>query len=191
MIVFALVAAGVAAIVVLLVTGEAQPVRTFEDPSGDPIVGEGKNPPADTALADIRSAEVSEDGDEIVLEAKLGAVLPERLEDGAFGLRWEVHEDGESVFLITANLDVGPNATIVGEENDYGSNTLEESFPGSLAIDGDTVSIRIRPEDVPDFPESFAWLVQTSLDGDQGDARSARAEDRAPDQGFGEYPTDE
>ena len=189
-VVFAVVAAALASIVVLLVTGEAEPVRSFEDPSGDARVEEGDNPPVDTSLADLRAAEVRSEGDEIVFEAKLGATIPNELTDGAFSLRWEVYEGGDSTFLVTANLDVGPNASIVGELNGYGASTLDEQLPGSLEISGDTIAIHVRAGEVPDFPDEFGWLLLTSLDGDQGDPRSARAEDRAPDQGFGEFPPD-
>ncbi len=189
-VVLAVVAVAIASIVVLLFTGEAEPVRTFEDVAGDVVVGEGDNAPTDTTLADVRSAEVHEEDGQIVFEARLGTPIPERLRDAAFSLRWEVYEGGDSTFLITANLDVGPNASILQEQGDFGGNTLDETFPGSLEVAGDTISIRLDAGEVPDFPSEFAWLLQTSLDGDQGDAQSARAEDRAPDQGFGEYPAD-
>ncbi|HYO61901.1 MAG TPA: hypothetical protein VEU29_08395 [Actinomycetota bacterium] len=187
-VVLAVVLTAVASVVVLLFTGEAEPVRTFDDPGGDALVGEGKNPPVDLTLADIKSAEVREEDGEIVFEAKLAGQVPDEVTDGAFGIRWEVYEDGDSTYLITANLDVGPNASIVGERTDFGGSTLDESFPGSLEIAGDAIAIRLRAEDVPRFPDEFGWVVQTSLDGDQGDPKSARAEDRAPDQGLGEYP---
>jgi hypothetical protein len=187
-VVFAVVAVALASIIVLLVTGEAEPVRTFEDPGGDAVLEEGDKPPTDTTLADIRSAEVRSEGDEIVFAAKLGGDVPNEVAEGSFGLRWEVYEGGDSTFLITANLDVGPNASIIGEQNGYGASTLDEQLPGGLEIEGDTIEIRLNPSEVPDFPEEFGWLLQTSLDGDQGDPQSARAEDRAPDQGFGEYP---
>jgi hypothetical protein len=182
------IAVALASIIVLLVTGEAEPVRTFEDPGGDAAVEEGDKPPADTTLADIRSAEVRSEGDEVVFAAQLGGTVPKEIEEGSFGLRWEVYEGGDSTFLITANLDVGPNASIIGEQNGYGASTLDERLPGSLEIEGDTIEIRLSPDEIPDFPDEFAWLLLTSLDGDQGDPQSARAEDRAPDQGFGEYP---
>ena len=186
----AVVTVAVAAIVVLLFTGGADPVPTFEDLSGDAQIEEGKNPPADTTLADILLATVSDDGDEIVFEAQLGATVPKKVPDGSFGLRWEIHEDGDSKFLVTASLDVGPTASVIGEQNGYGGSTLDESLPGSLEVDGDTIRIRLDPSEIPDFPDEFAWVLQSSLDGDQGDPKSARAEDRAPDSGFGEYPTD-
>ncbi|MFN2588072.1 MAG: hypothetical protein ABR613_08140 [Actinomycetota bacterium] len=187
-IVAAIVAAAVAAIVVLLVTGEAEPVRTFEDRAGDPVFGEGENPPGDTTLADIRVAEVrSEDGG-VVFETQLAGPIPNELPEGSLNLRWEIYESGDSTFLVTANLDVGPVATIIGEQNRYGASTLDETLPGSLAIDDDTLTIRLDTDEIPDFPERFGWVLETSLDGDNGDPESARAEDRAPDNGFGEYP---
>lgn len=189
-VVLGVVLAAVASIVLLLMTGEAEPVRTFEDPGGDAAVGEGDNPPTDTTLADIKTAEVREEDGAIVFEAKLGGEVPDKLPDGSFGLRWEVHEDGESTFLVTANLDVGPNASILGQRTRYGATTLEDRFPGSLEVAGDTISIRLDPEEVPQFPEQFSWVLKTSLDADQGDPQSARAEDQAPDSGLGEYPPD-
>lgn len=190
LVVLGVVVIAIASVVVLLFTGEAEPVRTFADPAGDIAVGEGEGPPPDTTLADIQSAEVRSDGGEVVFEAKLGAQVPKKLADGAFGLRWEVYEGGESTFLVTASLDLGPTASVVGEQNNYGASTLDEALPGSLEVSGDTISIRLRTDEIPDFPEEFGWLLQTSLDGDQGDPQSARAEDRAPDSGYGEYPAD-
>ncbi len=187
-VVAAVVAAALAAIVVLLVTGEADPVRTFEDRAGDAAFDEGENPPTDTTLADIRTAEVRAEGGEVVFEARLAGPIPNELPDGSLDLRWEVYEGGDSTFLITANLDVGPIATIIGERNRFGASTLEDDFPGSLTLEGDALSIRLETDEIPDFPDEFAWLLHTSLDADQGDPESARAEDRAPDEGFGEYP---
>lgn len=189
-VVLTVVVVAIASIVILLVTGEPEPVRSFDDPGGDVVVGEGKKPPIDTTLADIKSADVTEDGDEVVFRAQLGGPVPNRLPDASFGLRWEVYEDGDSTFLVTSSLDIGPNASIVGERNDYGASTIEEQFPGSLEIDGDTISIRLRTEDIPDFPEEFGWLLQTTLDGNQGDPKSATAQDKSPDNGFGEFPVD-
>jgi hypothetical protein len=187
-IVAAVVVAAVAAIVVLLVTGEAEPVRTFEDRAGDAMFEEGENGPTDVTLADIRAAEVRSEDGQVVFEATLAGPIPNKLPDGALDLRWEVYEDGDSTFLITANLDVGPVASIIGEKNGYGASTLDEKLPGMLAIEGDTLTIRLDTAEIPDFPSEFGWLLHTSLDGDQGDPKSARAEDRAPDDGFGEYP---
>jgi hypothetical protein len=187
-VVAAVIAVCVAAVIALLVTGEAEPVQSFEDPAGDAAFEEGDNPPTDVTLADIRSAEVSSDGDEIVFEATLAGTIPKKVPGGSLGLRWEVFEGGDSTFLVTASLDAGPIASIIGEKNDYGASTLDEGLPGSLTIKGDTLTIRLEPDEIPDFPDRFAWSLQTSLDGDQGDPQSARAEDRAPDQGLGEYP---
>lgn len=187
-IVFAVVAVALTAIIVLLFTGGVEPTPSFEDISGDAAVEEGDNPPPDATLADITKAEVVADGEEIVFEAKVGGPVPNKIPEGSFGLRWEVYEDGDSTFLVTASLDVGPNASIIGEQNGFGASTLEERFPGGLEIENDTITIRIDPSEIPDFPDEFGWVLLTSLDGDQGDPQSARAEDRAPDAGFGEYP---
>jgi hypothetical protein len=187
-VVAAVVAAAAAAIVVLLLTGEAEPVRTFEDRPGDVAFGEGENPPTETTLADIRSAEVRSESGQIVFDARLAGPIPNKLEGSSLDLRWEVYEGGDSTFLITASLDVGPVATIIGEKNGYGGSTLDETLPGTLTIVEDKLTIRLDAGEIPDFPERFGWLLKTSLDGDRGDPQSARAEDRAPDEGFGEYP---
>ncbi|MDQ4023910.1 MAG: hypothetical protein M3217_00240 [Actinomycetota bacterium] len=187
-VVAAVVAAALAAIVALLVTGEAEPVRTFEDRAGDAAFEEGDNPPTDTTLADIRTAEVRSEGGQVVFEAQLAGPIPNELPDGSLDLRWEVYEGGDSTFLITANLDVGPVASIIGERNRFGASTLEDDFPGSLTVEGDKLTIRLDAEEIPDFPSEFGWLLHTSLDAERGDPESAMAEDRAPDDGFGEYP---
>lgn len=189
-VVLGVVLVAVAAVVVLLATGSPEPVETFSDPGGDARVGEGEGGPNDTTLADIETAEVREEDGEIVFEVSLGATVPDELPDGGFGLRWEVHEAGDSTFLITMNLDVGPNAYIVGEPTTYGASTIDETFPGSLEVTGETIAIRLDPDEVPKFPDEFAWVVKTSLDANKGDADSARAEDQAPDSGLGQYPAD-
>jgi hypothetical protein len=58
-------------------------------------------------------------------------------------------------------------------------------MPGSVAIDGDTLTVTLTPADIKAFPEAFNWVLTTTLDADLADPTSAVATDTAPDSGPG------
>lgn len=183
---------GVAAVVVvgailLLTTGDS-PTGTgdvFEE-TGDVIVHPGDSAPADTTLADIQDATVARTGNDIVFEVTLAAPIPKKVKGGSFSVRWDVKGSGGDEFIVSGNLDVGPNISVVGINNKFGSSSIDKTFPGDFAINGNTWRITLSPRDVPDWPDSFSWKVTTKLDGSRGDPQSAYAEDSAPSNGFGE-----
>ena len=198
-IVFSIVGLALAAVIVLLVTGAppqgpvpgADGVSEANDPAGDVTITQGGDAPTEIALADIVAAHVYEADGELSFEVQLGQQVPRRVRGGSLDLRWEVKESGNTTWLLTANFDVGPNASLLTqiEGSSYGSSTFDGSFPGAISVDGDRVVITLRPADLPGdappFPESFTWTLSTSLDAAAGDPASALAQDRAPDAGEG------
>jgi hypothetical protein len=186
--VIALVAGGailIGAVVVLLVTGGAEAPADFADPTGDVTVGDGPKPPTETALADIVKAEVLHDGNDIVFRAEMNADIPQRVKGESMSWRWDVLVSGTSAWIVSANLDIGPNASVTSTQSNYGSSTFDDTLPGDLDFDGRTITITLRPAEIDDFPTDFDWKLGTSLDGDQGSPSSALATDTAPDQGQG------
>ena len=119
-------------------------------------------------------------------EARLGAPIPKRMRGQSFDLRWDIEANDPGKFILSANLDVGANVALVGAttNNNFGSSTLDDSFPGKFEIQGNTWTITINADKVPNWPEEFTWKLSTSLDGSPGDPKSGRAEDHAPDIGF-------
>ncbi len=186
-VVFGVLAIVVVAVVVLLVTGgdDTGAPGTAEG-TGDVKEIAGDDAPTDVALADIEFAEVRREGENLVFEARLGAEIPKKIKAGSFDVRWDIYVGSESQFLVTGNLDVGPNASIVGIINDFGASTLDESIPGTLEIRGNVWIITVTPSEIPDWPAEFQWRLSTALDGKAGDPKSGLAEDTAPDLGFGE-----
>ncbi|HEX2240054.1 MAG TPA: hypothetical protein VHJ82_02760 [Actinomycetota bacterium] len=185
--VIVIVVATVALLVYFLSTGGSEPVRTFEDPAGDVVVASGEGAPTETALADILSAEVRDEGEELVFEARLGAPIPNKLKDEGIDLGWRLFEGRNQTWTLSFSLDIGPNVSLVSPATDFGSGTFDGTLPGDFEVQGDTLVIRIRPADVPNFPSEFTWRLHTALDGVPGDATSALAEDNAPDSGSGHY----
>lgn len=182
-----IVIAAIAVLVYFLSTGGSEPIGTFEDPSGDVEVGAGENPATETALADIVSAEVRTDGEEIVFESKLGAPIPRKLKGESIDVAWKIFEGSNQTWSLSFNLDIGPNVSLFSPATNFGSGTFDDTLPGDFEIQGDVLVIRIRPADVPNFPAEFTWRLETSLDAGVGEPGSALAEDRAPDTGSGQY----
>lgn len=169
-----------AIIVLLLITAGGGSDSAFDDPGGDVSLAEGSAAGGDLSLADILHAEVRPtEGGVVFFEARLAAAIPERLSDPDIDLRWEVTEDGEVTWLVFANLDFGPTAYVLSEKTNYGSSTIDQTLPGSVDVRGDTLVVRLRTSEMPDFPQSFEWHLETTLTGD------AIATDRAPDEGGG------
>ncbi len=179
----------IAGTVILLSTGGSAPVGAFED-AGGPTLAPGDNAPTDGALADIVSAEVSGEGQEIVFQATLAEEIPNRIEEGSLDLRWDLAIDGQDTWIVAVDFDLGPVATVSSnvEGNNYLATTSTETFPGGVEVSGDTVTVRLLADEVPEFPDEFTWVLQSRLDADPGDAASGTMEDRVPDVGSGEFP---
>jgi hypothetical protein len=175
----------VAAVVLLLVSGGAEAPSTFDDTAGDVSLGNGSKPPEDTAPADIVDAEVARDGDNLVFTATMAASIPERVKDGSLSWRWDLYVGDTSEWIVSANVDAETSASVTATQSNYGSGTFDDTLPGHLEVEGDTLTLTLRPVDIPEFPSEFTWGLGTTLDGDQGDPESALATDKAPDEGRG------
>lgn len=183
------VVALVAGIIILLASGG--PVGPAEDagteaagePTGDVVVGEGADPPSETDLADVVEASVRRAGSKIVFRAEMATRIPPRVKGGGMAWRWDIYEAGVGTWILSANLDVGPIASLTSTQTNYGSSTFDDTLPGSLRFEGDTIIITLRPDELEDWPDDFEWSLGTTLDGAQGDPRSALATDAVPDEG--------
>lgn len=178
--VLVMVGAGIA----LLVTGGGSSAARATDDRGDVSVGEGKNEPKDTSLADLDSAEIRKDGSSILLEVDMVSEIPRRLPDQALAWRWEIYEAGQMTWIVSANVDLGPNASVLATQKDYSFSTVDDRLPGDIEVDGSRLTVTLRADEIDGFPSSFDWLVKTSLDGSRIQARSAIATDQVPDEGF-------
>ena len=110
--------------------------------------------------------------------------VPQELPQQALGWRWEIYEKGQMTWLVSANVDLGPNASVLSTQTDFQGSTVDDTLPGQIRVEGSTLTIRIRSAEIEGFPSDFEWLVKSSLDGDRAAAKSALAEDKAPDGGF-------
>lgn len=189
-IVLVVIGVAVAAMVVLLVTGGSDTTEVAaptEEASGDVVLGAGEQPPTDTALADIVEAGVTASGeDQFVFTSSFGAPIPKKLQGKqTFSFRWDITSPDGAGYIVSGNLDVGPNVSIVDIKGRYGASSLDDTFPGEMTIEGDTWTITIDGSKIDGWPTDFTWKLKTSLDGLPGDPRSAVVEDSAPNEGFG------
>ena len=191
LIVFIIVAIVLAAIIVLLVTGGTVPENSTEDATGDVVVSEGESPPENTELADIVDARVTDEGGQLVFEATMAAPIPEDLGTQGLDWKWELYEGGATSWIVSANLDVGENATVFSPESGTTFSTIDDGLPGELTLESDTIRIALDTAEIENFPTEFTWKLTTKLDGAKGEAGSATADDFAPDRGFGEFPLPE
>lgn len=174
-----------AILVVVVVLNSGGPTGGPDDPSNDVAVGEGEAPPEDASPADIERAEVRRDGDRIVFEAKMTQDVPKEVPGGSLEFRWNISENGDETWIVTANLSSALSAAVISHNTDYGSSTIDDTMPGSVAVDGDTVTVTLRPVRIDAFPNAFDWTLKSTLDADFADPASAVATDSAPDSGPG------
>jgi hypothetical protein len=186
-----IVVALVAGIIILLASGGpvapgdgAAPAPATE-PRGDVVVGEGPEAPQETDLADVVEASVRRRGSNYVFRAEMAARIPQRVKGGGMSWRWDIYEAGVGTWILSANLDIGPTASLTSTQTNFGASTFDDTLPGHLRIAGDTISIRLRPDELDDWPDDFEWVLGTMLDGAQGNPRSALATDTTPDEGRG------
>lgn len=176
-------------IIVLLVTGGVSPAERSRDATGDVEVGQGEDPAPDPTLADIRVTRVDLDGDQIVFEAEMDAEIPKALKDQTMEWRWEIRENGTYTWLVSANISVeNPIGSVTHQQSNYGASTIDNTLPGSIDYDGNTIFVRLDHTQIPDFPDQFSWRLETTLDGNRADPASALTTDLAPESGLGEFP---
>ena len=157
-----------------------------EEEADDASEDNGAEAPEETGLADIEFAEVRSDGSHIVFEARSAADVPKKLTGGAMSWRWDILDGGEPAWILSANLDIGPNATIFNPDTDFGAGTVDGSFPGEVNRAGSSLIIRMDPRQLAGFPEEFEWKLETTLEAGDG-ADSTVVRDSAPPQGVGEF----
>ncbi|MDP9069363.1 MAG: hypothetical protein M3N53_13600 [Actinomycetota bacterium] len=186
-VVVALVLAG---IVALLVTGGPPPGEQAKDPTGDVEIGDGGDAPGDAALADITSARVYLNASQVVFEAEMAAPIPRSLRGQAMTWRWEVLEAGIPAWIVSANVSVDDPTANVLEQGDgrYAASTIDQTLPGGVDYNGNTISVRLNAPQIKGFPGQFTWRLTTTLDANRRDPASATATDSAPHSGLGEYP---
>ena len=182
----ALSIAGVIALLAVILSGGGSPTTNQDDVVGDVAIGEGTGEPGDVTIADITHAVVSKNGDEVVFEVTVSAELPRKLKGSILDLRWDVSVGGTDTWIVAANLNDGPNASITSLKSNYGSSTIDGTLPGSVALTGDTLTVTVDAAQVDGFPTTFTWRLMSTLDGDPADPGSATATDTAPDSGPGE-----
>ena len=176
----------------LIVLNSGEPTETSGSPAepveatGDVVVAEGPEPPPETELADIVEARVRRRGEAVVFRAEMGRSIPQRVKGGTMSWRWDVYEGGPTgTWILSADLNVGPTASLTSTQSNYGSSTFDDTLPGKMVLDGDALIITLRPGELEGWPDDFEWTLGTELDGEQGNPRSALATDMAPDGGRG------
>jgi hypothetical protein len=184
LIVFGVVLAVVIAIIVLLVTGGGGLINSDNDDTGDVTLSDGPAAPEDTSVADISRVEVNSDNGELTFEVEMESDIPRRVKGGSLAWRWEIYEEGQMTWLVTANVDLGPTASLVATQRDYSSSTIDDTLPGNIKIEESTLRIQVRSNKLKGFPDTFDWLLKTSLDASRTKANSAIAEDQVPNSGY-------
>jgi hypothetical protein len=166
-----------------LLSGAGNSGGSSEDGTGDVTITKGAKPPRDHKLADLTGGSVVPGDDGMTFEASVDTSIPGSLENGAMTFRWELTERGQITWIVSASIDVERTASIVATQFDYRSSTIDRSLPGELQVDGGTVTLTLRTEELERFPTSFDWVLKTELDGDRGRSPSAVAEDVVPNDG--------
>jgi hypothetical protein len=174
--------------VLLLATGDpsfesSSPAGESGEPSGDVVVADGPEPPAETELADIVDATVVVHDSSVVFRARMARSIPQRVKGGTMSWRWDIYDNGAATWILSADLNVGPTASLHSTQTNYGSSTFDDTLPGKMVIEGDRLVITLHPADLEGWPDAFEWTLGTSLDGAQGNPRSALATDVSPDEG--------
>jgi hypothetical protein len=183
------VAAVLAVIIVLLVTGGPPTEDLAEDAANDVSVSEGPAPPKEHSLADVRSARVYLEASQVVFEAEMATPIPKNLKNQTLTWRWEILEGGSETWIVSANVSVrSPIASVLSTQGNYGASTNDDTLPGGIDWSGNTLYVRLNTPQIENFPGEFTWRLETSLDGDRGNPRSAEASDTAPGSGLGQYP---
>lgn len=181
-----IVAAIAAGLIIILTSGGGD---GGPDSSGDLSLVEGEQPRRATALpvaasmADVVEADVRRDGSDLVFEVTTASSIPQELERSSLELRFDVSEDGRDTWIVSATVNVAVTAAVVSQVTDYGSSTIDGTLPGSVEVSGETLVIRLQPQDIEGFPETFDWTLSSNLVAFRDIAGSTRVEDRFPDEG--------
>lgn len=169
-----------AAIFVLAAGG---PSGSSADKKADVSLGEGANPPGDTTGADIVQATARlEDNGDVVFEVTMAEPIDQATREG-LTFRWDITENGEDTWMVSADFKTRPTVSIRSLRSDYGASTIDDTLPGDISVDGSKLVVTIRGREIDGWPAAFEWLVTATLDADPTDPASAVATDSAPDSG--------
>lgn len=137
------------------------------------------------SIADVTAAEIhkTDGGYEFMVET--AAALPQKLKISALEFRWDIVGDDGVTWTLTATVDDDIQVALFSAEG-YGSGTVDQTFPGDIAIDDTTLMVTMRDE-VPGFPSTFDWSLATTLRAFRDETDSPRVEDRFPDEGTMEF----
>ncbi|HEV3471932.1 MAG TPA: hypothetical protein VG408_01830 [Actinomycetota bacterium] len=172
-------------VVVVLATGGVDRGTGAGDQTADVQVDAGADPPRDVTAADIAEATVTTDGDEVVFVAEMATEIPERIPGGSLEFRWDVIEDGDDTWIVSASVGGRPVAALTAPDSGYGSSTIDNTMPGTVEVAGTTLTVSFDRSQVDGFPQTFEWRLETTLDANRADPQSGIARDRAPDSGNG------
>lgn len=173
----------VAAVIVWLLSGPGGSEGSVTDPRGDVDVTKGPKRPAKTSLADLREGSIVLEDGSAVFGATVDAEVPDSLDDEAIEFRWEISENGQVTWIVSASVGYERTASVLATQFDYQSSTINESLPGDLVVEGRSLTITLETGDIEGFPTSFDWTLQTELDGDRTTSPSAVANDTIPNEG--------
>lgn len=173
-------------VVIVLATGGVDVGGGPGDSTDDVQVEPGPDAPSDATPADIAEASVTSEGDELVFVAEMATDIPERIPDGSLEFRWDVIEGGDETWIVSGAVgNDRPTAALTSPDSGYGSSTIDDTMPGTIEVEGTTLTIRFDRSKVKGFPSDFEWRLATTLDAKRIDPQSGVARDRAPDSGNG------
>ena len=95
--------------------------------------------------------------------------------------RWEIAGEGPTWTLAVA-IDNKEEVSLFSDTG-FGAGTVDDTFPGTVTIDDTRLVVRMDPEAIEAFPESFEWSLTTTLRAFRNEPDSPRVEDRFPDDG--------
>ena len=171
----------IAAAIFVLASGG--PRGSSADKTADVAVGEGANPPGDTTGADIAEATARQEANgNVVFEVTMARPI-EKATMKALSFRWDITENGEDTWMVTADFKTGPTVSLRSLRTDYGASTIDQTLPGDISVEDSILIVTIQGDGIDGWPAAFEWLVTSTLDADAADPASAVATDSAPDSG--------
>lgn len=134
------------------------------------------------SIADVTRAEVRRDLEAVVFSARTAATVPQPLKISALQFRWDIEPDAGPTWTITATVEKTTEATVYSSAG-FGVGTIDQTLPGTVTVDEDTIEVRVDVKEIPHFPNEFDWSLTTTLRAFREAPDSPRVEDRYPDDG--------
>ena len=134
------------------------------------------------SIADVIEADVRREGDLLTFRARTTAPLPQPLKISALQFRWDISSQDHGSWTVTAMVEKTTEATVFSSTG-FGVGTVDETLPGSVVVNDDTIEVIVDATEIPDFPRAFEWSLSTTLRAFRQEPDSPRVEDRYPDQG--------